>query len=474
MNRLVFLPLAVLIACNTQPTGPSAPEAIELVSGGDQQGVAGYPLPQPVVVRVVDARGNPLPDIELSVVTTAQLAKVSAESWVTNADGEVSFTWRMGASVDGETVTVATSGVASANPMTISARGGSRPVRAIAGGLERYCVVTLDQRLGCWRALAAALFPPPPEQVPTLTFRPEGERYLDVAMGFPWDGPEPMASGCAIRASGSVACFRHDAGLQSLADIGGTHPPFVHVFANHEYNSRFFCALTAAGEAWCWGRNNGGQLGDGTTVASGQPVRLDTDVRFTQLVLGSTHACGLDTDGAAWCWGESYAGAIGTGVFGSQPVPAAVSTPTRFVTLSAVGGRATCGRTVVGTWWCWGNGFYGTLQEQTAVPRVANIPTCGRLATPDYVGLASDAAGNAAWWGDLYPTLDLYIAREPLAVQIPFPVTRFSPSVRDKAACIAADADGRWLCIDLLWLAFGDPSEEADWAGARPLVHGVP
>jgi hypothetical protein len=470
--RLVLLLLALLSACNTAPTGPSAPAGIELVSGGDQHGVAGYPLPEHVVVRVVDDRGNPLRDVELAVATSASLAQARADSWVTDENGEVAFVWQMGASVDGEQLTVAAPDVPSLNTLTITARGGSRALRAIAGGLELYCAVTVDQRLGCWQPLEQGFPVTVPDQPPTMMFRPEGEQFLDVAMGYPWLGFGSSMYGCAIRASGSVACFDHQPGLESLRDIGGTHPPLVRVFANHEYNSQFFCALTAAGEAWCWGKNGGGQLGNGTTDAAVQPTRVETDVRFSQLVLGRSYACGLDASGAAWCWGEDFAGATGTGSFDARLLtPTAVSTPIKFVTLESIGGAATCGRAASGKWWCWGLRFLTRLPQHSAVPQETTIPAGTRIATPDFVALASDPAGDAVWWGDLFPTLDLTIASDPRPADIPFPVIGFLPKVRDQAACVDVAAADKWLCIDLLWLA---SSSGASWIPTQPLVHGVP
>ena len=239
-SPLAALPLALLIACSTAPTAPSVPSGIELVSGGDQDGVAGYPLPEPVVVQVVDDRGRPLPDVELRVTASTTLAEVSSDSWITNEDGEVAFVWRMGASVDGEQLTVDAPGMPSLDALTITARGGSRALRAISGGLELYCAVTLDQRLGCWDPMLNGFPPTIPDQAPTITFRPEGERFLDVAMGHPSYGlPNAPVSGCAIRSTGSVACFEEWEGVNPLTDIGGAHPPFARLFVNHELNSQF-------------------------------------------------------------------------------------------------------------------------------------------------------------------------------------------------------------------------------------------
>lgn len=141
---LATLPFALLLACSTPPTGPSSPSRIELVSGDNQEGVAGYLLPEPVVVRVVDERGNPVDGVELTATITAPLARVQSDNWISDDEGLVTLRWRRGASSDGEMITVSAKGGTSTDNLVVRARGGSRPVRKIAGGLDRYCIITLD------------------------------------------------------------------------------------------------------------------------------------------------------------------------------------------------------------------------------------------------------------------------------------------------------------------------------------------
>ncbi len=470
MRPIALLCLSLLVACSSSPVGTSSPAGLTVVSGADQQGVAGYPLRDPIVVRVSDAQGAPLANATLRVTTSAPLARVSADDWVTDAMGQVSFRWQRGASVDGETVTVSVADNSTVEPLTVHSMGGSRPVRAIAGGLDGYCAVTLDGQLGCWRPLAQVIFPEILAEAPTMTFAAGSDRFVDVAIGD--DAYLTPISACAVRTDGGVECFNHREGLASLADIGGTHPPFTQVIANQQSTTAFFCALTADGAGWCWGANAQGQLGNGTTTPQSTPAPLATETRFRQLALGGSHACGIDYAGAAWCWGANGSGATGTGTTtGKSLSPTAVATPLRFVSIVVIADDATCAVTAGGIWYCWGNGFGSTLGENVAVPTLARIPGGSRLASADNVGIASDGAGNAVWWGDLYPTLDLTLAPNPVEIAVPIPVVQFAPAVNRMAACIDADASQRWLCVDLLWLAMSGQSG-SQWDS--PLVHGVP
>ena len=85
------------------------------------------------------------------------------------------------------------------------------------------------------------------------------------------------------------------------------------------------CARKLDGTAWCWGHNMYGQLGDGTTVNKHAPVQviaLGKDV--AQVSAGAVHTCALKTDGTAWCWGQNQFGALGDGTTVDKLTPTAV------------------------------------------------------------------------------------------------------------------------------------------------------
>ena len=58
------------------------------------------------------------------------------------------------------------------------------------------------------------------------------------------------------------------------------------------------CALAADSTAWCWGANEHGQLGDGTTQNRALPTLLPSALHFASLSLGAQHSCGLTDAGA--------------------------------------------------------------------------------------------------------------------------------------------------------------------------------
>ncbi len=86
------------------------------------------------------------------------------------------------------------------------------------------------------------------------------------------------------------------------------------------------CGLTTAGAAYCWGDNDWGQLGDGSTTGSAVPVAVSGGLSFISLVAGSFHTCGVSSAGAAYCWGDNSSGQLGRGTFDYSTVPVAVAT----------------------------------------------------------------------------------------------------------------------------------------------------
>ncbi len=85
------------------------------------------------------------------------------------------------------------------------------------------------------------------------------------------------------------------------------------------------CGLTASGEAYCWGFNRWGQLGDGTTTDKSTPVAVAGGLQFASLWAGGRRTCGVTTSGTAYCWGEKAK--IGTAR--SATAPASTELPRR-------------------------------------------------------------------------------------------------------------------------------------------------
>jgi alpha-tubulin suppressor-like RCC1 family protein len=93
------------------------------------------------------------------------------------------------------------------------------------------------------------------------------------------------------------------------------------------------CGLTAGGETYCWGSNEHGQLGVPKSVAgifaprpvSSEPVRVSGDELFTSISAMCMHTCGLTAEGDAFCWGNNALGQLGDGTTKNRSRPTAVN-----------------------------------------------------------------------------------------------------------------------------------------------------
>src|SRR4029078_12169739 len=90
-------------------------------------------------------------------------------------------------------------------------------------------------------------------------------------------------------------------------------------------------ALKADGTVWGWGGNGKGQLGDGTfTTPRLVPQRVGQAVGLSsnrQISAGWEHALALRSDGTVWAWGKNDYGQIGDGTLANQPTPVQVKGP---------------------------------------------------------------------------------------------------------------------------------------------------
>ena len=87
------------------------------------------------------------------------------------------------------------------------------------------------------------------------------------------------------------------------------------------------CARTSAGNGYCWGINNRGQVGDGTFTQRKTPaaVSMPSGVSFGVVAAGGYHNCAVDGVGQSWCWGRGDFYQMGNNSTSDSNVPTAVS-----------------------------------------------------------------------------------------------------------------------------------------------------
>ena len=129
------------------------------------------------------------------------------------------------------------------------------------------------------------------------------------------DYPRPAAPRRSVAAAG-VASSGCDDGLGPDGAL-----TFVQVSAGSEHT----CAISTDGQAFCWGRNTFGQLGDGTTTNSARPVPIVGGPQFGSIAAGVNHTCAVDLNNTAFCWGDGIHGKLGTGSLSAMEAPAPVA-----------------------------------------------------------------------------------------------------------------------------------------------------
>ncbi|MPZ52597.1 MAG: hypothetical protein GEU79_07675 [Acidimicrobiia bacterium] len=189
------------------------------------------------------------------------------------------------------------------------------------------------------------------------------------------------------------------------------------------------CAVTSEATAFCWGRNNTGQIGNGIVGGDGPdgdaslpaPV-LNTEgtgplTDVAEVVGGDGHSCARTNAGTAYCWGASFDGRLGNGSIDPQPQPLPQqvrnsddSGPLTDVVDIVTGSQFGCAITADGVLHCWGNSSQGKLGNGETngfqpLPQPVRNPTAtGPLTDVTEVSAGSShacavSAGTTYCWG---------------------------------------------------------------------------
>ena len=147
------------------------------------------------------------------------------------------------------------------------------------------------------------------------------------------------------------------------------------------------CAIDSDGKAYCWGNGAFGALGNGSTVRSNVPVAVATSgvlagKKIKQVTASYFHTCAIASDKEAYCWGDNTDGQLGDGSTAQSNVPVAVLPPQgmtpplggQFKQISAEGGNRTCAIAYGDDAYCWGEGRYGGLGNNSTANSKRPVP----------------------------------------------------------------------------------------------------
>ena len=272
------------------------------------------------------------------------------------------------------------------------------PVRAISAGITHSCALLGDAHAYCWGDREYGVLGDGTSEYSTQ-FTPvaSSAAFQSVAVGHDF--------ACAVDVAKRAWCW----GSNSNGQLGNgrldgpdkcfesacsmTPSPVAGLPAVERVKAGFAhaCALTADGQAYCWGLNAAGQLGDGSNTTRATAVAVSGAERYRALAAAS-HTCGLTLGGKVLCWGSNSEGELGNGTFTSSNIPAPIASnnvPSEQFTAVTTGGIGafSCALRSDGQALCWGDdqsgelGFNSTQTCHVADPhgpgydtRCSNIP----------------------------------------------------------------------------------------------------
>ena len=305
-----------------------------------------------------------------------------------------------------------------------AAVGGGLGWKAIAAGEGFTCGIAKDGKTYCWGDVEAGMYRRPD---PKPVGNDPGFRVLSAGSNHV----------CGISATGESYCwgsnFRGQLGVGPIGNtlLGNSQDP-VRVAGSEQFGTiaageEHTCALSTAGDAYCWGSrgsneredvprkaaqavsvqslvvggtatrshacgavgadvfcwgfNRSGQLGAGFVsdnsavgyTSAAVRVQRPAGIVLSGLTAGggpwydglTGHTCGVSAEGTGYCWGDNRFGQLGDGSTTSRAVPTPVPGGLRFASLQA-GGNHTCGITRDGDLYCWGANFVGQLGNGTS------------------------------------------------------------------------------------------------------------
>ncbi len=220
-------------------------------------------------------------------------------------------------------------GSMSDRPTPVTTSGG--PYALVATGGAHTCAMTVDGRVFCWGAnesgqlgigsTSAATSPQQVTGAPTFATITAGRSHT-----------------CALDLTGAAWCWgANDNGqlgdgtttdrVRPVAVTGGNFFQAIATggSANHA------CGTNLAGAVRCWGSNQFGQLGSGTAMSSASPIAVITSEALKEVAVGDVHTCAIaERTSQSLCWGANNFGQIGDGTTTNRPTPAAANASARF------------------------------------------------------------------------------------------------------------------------------------------------
>ncbi len=167
-------------------------------------------------------------------------------------------------------------------------------------------------------------------------------------------------------------------------------------------------ALKSDRTVWAWGRADYGRLGTGQTTGvrlTPQQIAGFTDV--VAIAAGADHSLAVKADGSVWSWGRNDQGQVGDGTTTDRATPVQVIGLQGAVAVAAGDGFSAALQTSMaqgGVLWAWGKNTSGQLGEGSLLPRVLPVMVAGlgsvaHMAVGTASAMAQGVDGRVHAWG---------------------------------------------------------------------------
>ena len=356
----------------TLAAGPAA--TIQLGSSTILQATVNTAVPLAPTVIVKDASGNPASGVVVTFTLSNNAGTITNPTQNTNASGVATVgTWTLPTTAGQDTLTATAAGVTGNVIFTATATADvPSALQAVNSGQTYLYGGQLPTPLQV-RAIDQFGNPAPGATVTWTTTAGGGTvTPIDVATD---------ASGIA-RANyrlGAVPGANHvqaSIAARSLtANLTASGLAITQFSVGYEH----VCAIDEAGAAYCWGKNDSGQLGFNSTSNRSNPTPVGGNLRFRRISAGNNVTCALTTDNTPYCWGSNSFAALGDGTTTYRLVPTAVSGGFHFADIST-GGQTSCALDTNGAAYCWGENGAGKLGLGAATPP----DTCPSVGNGDF------------------------------------------------------------------------------------------
>ena len=213
-------------------------------------------------------------------------------------------------------------------PVDVAGLGSG--VTLVAAGSMHTCAVLLDGTGRCWGRNDAGQLGNGFNANSSVPVVIKGLTGI-VALKAGGDNTNKIAT-CAVTGSGGLKCWGSNSdgqlgnGTTTAANVPTDVSGLTSGVVNVALGNRHACASLSSGAVQCWGWNSNGQLGNGSTGNSGYPVVVQgLSGRSTAIATGYQHSCAITAQGSVKCWGSNNAGQLGNGTTTQSTTAVSVS-----------------------------------------------------------------------------------------------------------------------------------------------------